>query len=229
MTSIISLISSKGGVGKTTTVMAVGAELRRRGFSILGLDADPERRLYRWGQVRNDEGFVIVDGINETNINATIASRAADFDYVFCDLAGFGSLTMLYAIGQSDLVLVPTLTSDMDLEATIKIFRLAKDASNQLRHAAPAIAFLNRTPAAINPRTLAHTRKELAAESIPILPCELIDRTLLVEQTYLGKGPSELDPGSKCAENVIALTDAVLEELGRIAGDPSIQRKETAA
>ena len=229
MTYVVSMASSKGGVGKSTTVMVVGGELRRRGLRILGLDADPERRLHLWARDRADPDFVVIPGIDESNINATISEMAADYDFVFCDLAGFGSLTMLYAIGRSDLVLIPTLTSAMDRDATIKTHRLARDAAEQLRHAAPAVAFLNRTSAALRPRTLSHVRQELEEAGVPLLPVELIDRQLIVEASYVGRGPSEVDPGSKGAANVIALTDAILEELARIPPNPSIPRKKERA
>ena len=41
----IAFINQKGGVAKTTTVAAVGAELRRRGFRVLFIDLDAQRSL----------------------------------------------------------------------------------------------------------------------------------------------------------------------------------------
>ena len=41
----IAFINQKGGVAKTTTVAAVGAELRRRGYRVLFVDLDAQRSL----------------------------------------------------------------------------------------------------------------------------------------------------------------------------------------
>lgn len=41
------ILNQKGGVAKTTTTLALGAGLRRRGKSVLFIDADPQRDLSR--------------------------------------------------------------------------------------------------------------------------------------------------------------------------------------
>lgn len=45
MKEIIALINQKGGVGKTTTVHALGAGLKRMGFVVLFIDLDPQSNL----------------------------------------------------------------------------------------------------------------------------------------------------------------------------------------
>jgi chromosome partitioning protein len=229
MTYIVCLATTKGGAGKTTTIEVVGAELRRRGYSVLGLDADPERRLKIWADLRADPNFVVLDGINETNIDAVIETHAAQFDFVFVDLAGFGNLTMIYAFGKSDLVLIPSLASAMDRDATLRTYQVAQAALSKLRHAAPAIAFLNRTPPAIRLRVIGHLRTELEQAGVPLLPIELIERSQIVETTWHGKGPTELPADSKGAENaagnVVALTDAILAELQKVELNPFVPRK----
>lgn len=45
MCKIISVITQKGGVGKTTTVNALAAALRKNGFRVLAVDMDPQSNL----------------------------------------------------------------------------------------------------------------------------------------------------------------------------------------
>lgn len=48
MGQIITVGSNKGGVGKTTLVNALAEYLKRRGASVLCLDADPNKNLSGW-------------------------------------------------------------------------------------------------------------------------------------------------------------------------------------
>ena len=48
MALIIAIGNQKGGVGKTTTVISVGAELKRRGYRTLCIDLDPQANLSAW-------------------------------------------------------------------------------------------------------------------------------------------------------------------------------------
>ena len=48
MGRIITVGSSKGGVGKTTLVNALAEFLKRRGASVFCIDADPNKNLSGW-------------------------------------------------------------------------------------------------------------------------------------------------------------------------------------
>ncbi len=45
---IVSLITPKGGVGKSTLVRVVAMFMRQRGYSVALVDSDPRRRAYHW-------------------------------------------------------------------------------------------------------------------------------------------------------------------------------------
>lgn len=68
--SILTVSSSKGGVGKTTTTLNLGAALAERGQRVLLVDNDPERHL------SNSLGI----GITKNNIAALMSAVLGDMD-----------------------------------------------------------------------------------------------------------------------------------------------------
>lgn len=225
MTAVASFASTKGGVGKTSLVMSLASDLRRRGRSVLLLDCDPNRHLAEWVKRRGDAGVVAIDDITETNVRQTVQTHAPRYDYTLIDLAGFGNLTMLYAFSVSDVVLIPTQQSYMDVKETVRTFRVVTDSVGVLRHTPACSVAIVRTQAAIQSRVDKHARELLAEQGVPVLGTELIERSLVKEMTYTGRGPGETEPGSNADANVRALTEEFIAFVERAAVNPLVERK----
>ncbi|NYZ18007.1 ParA family protein [Azospirillum sp. RWY-5-1] len=217
MTAVASFASTKGGVGKTSLVMALATDLRRRGRTVLLLDCDPNRHLTEWVRRRDDSGIAAIDEITEANVRQTVQQHAPGYDHTLIDLAGFGNLTMLYAFSVSDVVIIPTQQSYMDVKETVRTFKVVGDSVGVLRHTPACGVVVVRTQAAIQSRVDRHARDLLAEHGVPALKTELIERSLLKEMTYTGRGPGEADPGSNADQNVRALTE---EFIGFVAAAP---------
>jgi chromosome partitioning protein len=225
MTYVTTYASSKGGVGKTTLLEATTTELRLRGQTCLLLDADPNRHLSEWSKLRGDDGVKVIDGLDESNIRQSVKENAADYDHVLIDLAGFGTMTMVYAFAVSDLVVIPSLRSRMDVKETIRTYRNVIDSMAEMRHQPATRVVLTRGKQAIRSRVSKHAETQLLDRELPMLRCELMDWALLEEMTYSGKGPCETQPDSNAACNVRAVTDAIIEVLENVVPNPAVPRK----
>lgn len=224
MPRINSFASTKGGVGKTSLVMALTSELRRRDASVLLLDCDPNRHLAEWARRRRDAGVRVIDEITESNVRQTVQENAPQFDYTLIDLAGFGNLTMLYAFSVSDGVLIPTQQSFMDVKETVRTFKVVADSVGVLKHTPASSVVIVRTQAAIESRVDRHARSLLEEHTVPTFRTELIERSLLKEMTYTGHGPGEVNPDSNADLNVRALTDEFVSFLENSPANPLIPR-----
>jgi chromosome partitioning protein len=70
---IIGIASAKGGVGKTTTTLNLGAGLALNGFKVLMLDLDPQASLTTWCKIQTANIPTIIDILDEdVKINACI-------------------------------------------------------------------------------------------------------------------------------------------------------------
>lgn len=224
MSAVASFASTKGGVGKTSLVMALATDLRRRGNSVLLLDCDPNRHLSEWVRRRGDDGIAAIDDITEANVRQTVQEHAAAYDYTLIDLAGFGNLTMLYAFSVSDVVLIPTQQSFMDVKETVRTYKVVTDSVGVLRHTPASSVVIVRTQAAIQSRVDRHAREILHEHNVPAFRTELIERSLLKEMTYTGQGPGEVEPGSNADANVQALAEEFVSFIAAAPANPLVTR-----
>ena len=228
---VVSLASTKGGVGKTTTIMALASEARRRGRAVLLVDCDANRHLAEWAGRVDPPGLTVIDGVGEADIRQVVQSHAHAHDLTLIDLAGFGNLTMMYAFSVSDVVIVPVQQSYMDIKEAARTYRLVTDSIGVLRHTPPCYLLFTRLQAAIESRVDRHAAAELERRQIPAFGARLIERALLKEMSYSGRGPGEVDPGSNAAANIAALADELDRVLAEAPLNPMVPREaaETAA
>lgn len=105
--AVISFVSSKGGVGKTTSAVVLAGELVAAGRKVALIDADPNKPLEAWSRLRPfpEKLRLIVDDSAETIID-TIEDARAEADFVIVDLEGTATDRIGFAIARSDLVLI---------------------------------------------------------------------------------------------------------------------------
>ena len=115
--AVVSICSTKGGVGKTTLVICLADAFARQGGSVVILDADPNGHVAAWREMAGEETTVdVIPGVTEDTIQAHIEDVSRRYSIVLIDLEGAASQAVTYAIAWSDLVLIPTKTSGMDLQ-----------------------------------------------------------------------------------------------------------------
>ncbi|APW64300.1 ParA family protein [Paludisphaera borealis] len=110
---IITIVSFKGGVGKTTTAIHLAAYLQKSGKTVL-LDGDLNRSATAWAARGNDSlPFTVVD--------EQLGFTANDARHAVIDTAARPAPAVLKALATKvDLIIIPTTTDGLSLDALAK-------------------------------------------------------------------------------------------------------------
>ena len=189
---IISFISQKGGVGKTTLAIHLAVAFAADGLNVAILDLDPQASAAEWKDFREQEmpGVIAIPSSRLPKVLKELEITGADI--VILDTAPHSEGTALDAARAADLILVPCQPSIMDLRAMRKTTDL-------LRHIKkPTYAVLNGV--SVQGSAALGTEKAIAAEfKINICPVRMGDRVAYSRCLISGHSAQEYEPEGKAS------------------------------
>ncbi|MGX5652956.1 ParA family protein [Hydrogenophaga borbori] len=142
---IITVFNEKGGAGKTTLSCNLAHSLTLRGFSVQLLDLDGQRAATQWATATRPPkypkfGATVWSGDMHTAEQlADEVSKFADlYDIIVADCAPSVENESTWAmLTASDLALIPTKLSKIDMDALAQAKVLARNALKRLSHPYP--------------------------------------------------------------------------------------------
>src|SRR3954453_20369348 len=116
MPVIVTVASSKGGVGKTLVSMILAARLATDGLRVAAIDADPNGALSDWrANVWEGPAFYVEAETDAARLDHRIPDLAITIVVLGVDTAGFGNQPAAASIASADAVIVPMLASRADI------------------------------------------------------------------------------------------------------------------
>lgn len=230
---IISFISPKGGVGKTTAATLLATQLARKA-KVIVIDADPNRPIAGWSKLPGCPGnLTVIEDANQENIIDKIDEAAEQVPFVIVDCEGTASLTVAYAIGASDLVIVPTQGSQLDAKEAARALALVKNEEKRARRKILNAVVLTRTNPAIQPRTLRHIQDQLLGHGVKMFGVQLHEREAFRALFSFGGTLETLDPANvgnieKAIANARAFAGEAIAMLKEGAGQGAQDKAEVA-
>lgn len=126
---LVTFCSFKGGAGKTTALMGLSSALVKSGRRVALFEADENRPLSRWqdNAVKRDAwdpncGIFVADELPLLEAAYQEADESG-FDYVLVDTEGGSSELNNTIIASSDLLIVPTMLTPLDVDEALATYR----------------------------------------------------------------------------------------------------------
>ena len=195
---IISIISQKGGAGKTTLAINLAGAAEATGKQVVIIDLDPQASAKAWHDRRGKESPVVISAQAAVlpDVLKTAAVHGADFAII--DTAPHSETAALAAGKAADLMLVPCRASYIDLKAietTIDLVRIARK---------PALFVLS----CIRPGDKAlpnSAETHLSQYPIPVSPQRITQRAAFVHALTAGQAVTEFEPEGAASREIRAL------------------------
>ena len=148
---IISTISVKGGVGKTTTSFLLAQEMLQRGLSVSILDLDPNSPFVRLREFRQTAGrpplctILGLQEIGEKGFFDAIDGLSKAHDFTILDCEGSQNYMLTKAASVSGLTIIPLKHSPLDAWSLPTVTSFVKEQSRVMHRPLPYRILVNFT------------------------------------------------------------------------------------
>lgn len=118
----LSVISSKGGAGKTTVAILLAGEYALRGQKVLLIDADNRQNLSAWWKLSQDKdnlpaNIELLAASTQRGVEQVLSAAGATQDVIIMDAPGVDSVIANTIIGNSDIVISPIQANQDEIRA----------------------------------------------------------------------------------------------------------------
>ncbi|RKU22878.1 chromosome partitioning protein ParA [Candidatus Poribacteria bacterium] len=201
----LSILSQKGGTGKTNTAVNLAVASQLAGHPTALIDLDPQASAAKWGD-RREGNAPDVFSAHASRLKETLyAAEQKGVTLAIIDTAPSTDPSLLNVAKSSDLALIPCRPGMFDSEAiqsTILITEMAQIPVRILFNAVRA-----------NSSLIDEAKSAVEVYNVPFAPCMLGDRVTFTRSVIYGMNAQEYEPTGKAASEVNALYKYVSKEL----------------
>jgi chromosome partitioning protein len=208
---VITLATSKGGVGKSSLGRSLAAHWFSVGHKPALIDADPQRTLANRYDPKGRMGSVPIVAEPEERVSETIEELRWQHAPVIVDTAGFRNRTTIGALVATDLAIIPLKPAVEDVDAAIATYDLIREINEtDEREGRPIKVAMVLTMTMRGTVIARHVREQLGGAGYPLLKAEMLNRVAYPEAGIEGLSPSITDPDGAAARDIAAIAQELM-------------------
>jgi chromosome partitioning protein len=212
MFRVITLATSKGGVGKSSLGRSLAAHWFSVGHKPALIDADPQRTLANRYDPKGRMGSVPVVAEPEERVGDTIEELGRRHAPVIVDTAGFRNRTTIGALVATNLAIIPLKPAVEDVDAAIATYDLIREINEtEEREGRPIKVAMVLTMTMRGTVIARHVREQLGGAGYPLLKAEMLNRVAYPEAGIEGLSPSITDPDGAAARDIAAIAQELMK------------------
>ena len=202
--TIITIASTKGGVGKSTFVLNLATSLIKDGKKVAVLDADAQGTVSKWNKVRD---FMISEGENLPSLFVASARGEALLEIsqdkkmqgyiVLIDSPGVDDKNMRSALLRSDFVITTCPPSPVDLWEVETLINIMKNLQDIQARKIPLLLVFNKVPSRYADNAIGDAKNFFEQNAIfpdYIVEASIKDRVSFRHSIRDGRGVLEYSP-----------------------------------
>jgi chromosome partitioning protein len=198
---IISIVNQKGGVGKTTLALNIGAGLARRNLRVEFIDTDPQGNAFQWQAIEANLAFE-VKHLPQPISRKDVTSLHSENTIILIDTPpAIGEITFS-VLALSDLAVIPVAPSILDIwstRSTVSLLEEVKKINPRLRGKLLVSRKIPRT------RLGRNGREAIEALEAEVFETEISQRIAYVESMIAGVSVFQYAPTSDAAMEMESL------------------------
>jgi chromosome partitioning protein len=200
---IISFVNQKGGVGKTTVAINIASGFKRRNFSVVFVDADPQGSATKWHSIEDNNAFEILSHPQPV-YKQYIEELSQNYDYVVIDAPPTIGGIAKSILSVANLSIIPLSPSSLDIWSCVGTLEMIEEARQGNPDLDLKLLINRKIPGT---RVGREAREALSIFSKDILNSELCQRVAYVDAMTYGVSVMQYAPNSKAAHEIETLCD----------------------